>query len=106
MSQRTEALQEQLAEARSDIVQGQVRNLSLSQQLTQRLITDRTNALSAEFKSVTAYVPRRCGSTILLTAEDVHGLQNKPPEVHGYLSDLQLLTFDLRRGLFANTLES
>jgi hypothetical protein len=55
---------------------------------------DRTNALSADIRSVIAYVPRRQGSKILLPAEDVHGWQNKPPEVNGYLNDLQLLTFD------------
>ena len=106
ISQRTEALQKQLAETQSVIVQEQVRNHSITQQLTQRVITDRTNALSAEFKSVIAYVPQRQGSKILLTAEGVHGLQNKPPEVNGSLNELQLLTFDLRRGSFANTLES
>ena len=78
-----DAQQKQLAEARSDIIQEQARNLTLSQQLIQRDITDRTNALSSKMDSVIAYVPRRQGSKILLTAEDVHGFQNKPPEVNG-----------------------
>jgi hypothetical protein len=46
-------------------------------------------------ESVTAYVPRRRGINILLTAEEVHGFQNKPPEVNAYLNNLQLPTNDI-----------
>jgi hypothetical protein len=93
----------QLAEAQSVIVQQQTENRSLhslTHQLIQQnvvVLGDRINTLTAATGSVTAYVPQRHGLNILLTAEEVHGWQNKPPEVNACLSNLYLLTDDLRR---------
>ena len=94
-----EALQKRVVDAQSDIVQHQAQNHSRTRNLIEQnevVIINKINALCAEVKSIGAYVPQRRGFNILLTAEEVHGLQDKPPEVNACLNDLTLLTFDLQ----------
>jgi len=70
-------LARQLAKATSDLEAKQAQ----CHELTQRLVQQRFDTLQEGVMSIKLSVSRRHGDNILLSAEEVHGLQNRSPQV-------------------------